>query len=119
MGAVALMDPHFAYRTNKFTVWLILQGSMLASINIWFERGKPMRLSEHTMLLTEEISQTKNSKIAADISMKKICESIPYLCRHKGYPMGISQFTVEINMPADVVKWTLKKYLVGSPVGGA
>ena len=61
MGGVNLMDrmlalyPHFAYRTFKWTVRVILHCFMLAAINIWYERGKPMRLFDHTILLTDEI----------------------------------------------------------------
>ena len=62
MGGVDLMDhmialyPHFAYRTNKWTVRVILHCIMLAGINIWFERGKPMRLFDYSILLTGDIA---------------------------------------------------------------
>ena len=60
MGGVNLMDrmlalnPHFAYRTNKWTVRVILHSIMLAAIINWFERGKPMRLFDYTILLRDE-----------------------------------------------------------------
>ena len=121
MDRMLALYPHFAYRTNKWTVRVILHCIMLVAENIWFEIGKSMRMFDHTILLTEEIMvQAKNLKIVAELSGKMLCESIPYLCHHNGYPLGISQFTVETKMPADVVIWTLKKdHLEGNPVGCA
>ena len=98
---------------------MILHCIMLAAVNIWLEREKPMRLFDHTILLTEDIgARKKNSKIIAEFSVKRLCESSPYLCHHNRYPIGISQFTVETKMPADVLIWTLKKdHVVKNPVG--
>ena len=76
---------------------------------------------DHTILLTEEILvHAKNSIIFAEFSVKMFSNSIPYLFHNNRYTMGISQFTVETKMPADVVIWTLNKdHVVGNPVGCA
>ena len=61
MGGVDLMDrmmalyPHWAYRTNKWTVRVLLHCFMLAVVNIWFEKGKPMRLFDFGLQLSEDL----------------------------------------------------------------
>ena len=47
--------PQHINRTDKLTVRLNLHCIMLAAVNNWFERGKLMRLFDHTILLTAEI----------------------------------------------------------------
>ncbi len=60
-GGVDLLDrmlalhPHWAYRTNKWTVRVILHFVMLSAANIWFERQKPMTLFDHVLLLTDQM----------------------------------------------------------------
>ena len=84
MGRVDLMDrmlalyPHFAYRANEWTIWVILHCIMLAAENTWFEQEKPMRLFNHTILLTAEI--LVHAKIVSEFSVKRLCESMPYFC---------------------------------------
>ena len=53
---------HFAYRTNKWTVRVILHCIMLAAENICFESGKLMRMFDHTILLTEDIGARKKTR---------------------------------------------------------
>ena len=73
-------------------------------------RVKPMRLFDHTILLTDEILvQVGNSKFVVKFSVERLRKSNPYLCHQKRYSMGIFQFIVETKTPANVVIWTLKK----------
>ena len=59
MGGVDLMDrmlamyPHWAYRTNKWTVRTITHMLLFATANIWFERGKDGKFLEHLLTMSD------------------------------------------------------------------
>ena len=61
MGGVDLTDrmlalyPHWAYRTNKWTVRVILHFFMIVTTNTWFERAKTTTFFDHALLLCDEL----------------------------------------------------------------
>ena len=55
MDRMTALHLHWAYRMNKWTVRVLLNCSMLALVNIWFEKGKPMRVFDFGLQLSEDL----------------------------------------------------------------
>ena len=61
MGGVDLTDrmlalyPHWAFRTNKWTIHVIIHFFHVIATNTWFERKKVGRFFDHAIQLTEEL----------------------------------------------------------------
>ena len=83
MGGVDLtyrmlaLYPHWAYRTNKWTVRVILHFFIVVTTNTWFEKVKTTTVFDHARLLYDEVlARLKQLEQTQDIlssDMSSVC----------------------------------------------